>query len=166
MMKLAREQILELNEVYSRLLELSHEKTAALKGKDYDAISAITEKEQEHIDRAKALEEERMKTVAAMAQKWGVAEDKVTAQALIAKCGADEADAMRDAVQALTKTLAALRAQNEINSRLLEIKMRLASFILEASREAAKDPGNYYNNDGTELQKEEPTHPRFIDSEI
>lgn len=166
MMKQAREQIRELGEVYTELLGLAREKTEALKGNDYEKLAEISEKEQSAIDRAKAVEEARMKTITAIAEKWGVAEELVTAQALIARADAQESAPLREAVQSLSQTLRALRAQNEINGRLLGIKMKLASFILDVSRSDFGDPGNYYNNDGTEQQKDELTHPRFIDSEI
>lgn len=165
-MKLVREQIVKLNGAYTALLDLAREKTGALKGGDYEKVGGITQREEKLIERAKALEEERMQAVKVLAEQWGVAPGKITAAALIAKCGEADAAAMEKEIRALSQTLEALRAQNEINGRLLDIKMKLASFILDASREAAKDPGNYYNNDGTELQKEEITRPRFIDSEI
>lgn len=161
------EKILKLNTIYTSLLELAKEKTEVLKGKDYEAVGRITEKEQNAIDLARATERERMDCVELLAKEWGMDAERITAAMLIGKCDTDKAKKMGEAVSALSSTLRTLKEQNEKNARLLEIKLRMTSFILDAAREGGSgDPGNYYTMDGTELDRDAQTRPRFIDSEI
>ncbi len=160
-------QIEKLNEQYGELLRLAKEKTEVLKGNDHAAVACITEKEQTAIELARQTENERMESVAALAGQWGLAPQEVDAAMLIEKCAPGDAERMKNAVSALSETLRALKEQNERNAQLLEIKMRMTAFILEASSVGANnDPGNYYSMDGTELEKDVETRPRFIDSEI
>ncbi len=162
-----REKIVKLNGIYSELLRLAKEKTEFLKGSDYEAVGSITEKEEKEIELARETEKARMECVEELARTWGISSEKVSAAVLIGKCGTKaEAEEMAEAVKALSTTLSSLKAQNEINARLLDIKLRMASFILDASRVTSNDPGNYYNMDGTEQEKDALSSPRFIDSEI
>ena len=168
MIEKVRELILKLNEVYSELLLLAKEKAETLKGNDHEAVSRVTEKEQAAIDLAQQLEHARLECVGALIREWKVAGESMSLSELIEKCDPREAEAMKAAAHALTDTLEALKAQNERNAQLLEIKMRMTSFILDASRVGGGDggPGTYYNMNGTEQTQDVEARPRFIDSEI
>ena len=166
MMERVLEQLLKLGKIYTQLLELAREKTEALTHDDLTALSAVTEREQAASDQALALENERMAAVNQLAMMWGMQAENVTVSFMAGQCQGELAIQLTKAAEQLLDCLQLLRRQNDTNARLLEIKLRLAAFIMDAARTTDDGPGTYYNMNGAEQTPESMGAARFLDSEI
>ncbi|MDO5111899.1 MAG: flagellar protein FlgN [Clostridia bacterium] len=166
MMEKVLAQLLELGKVYTQLLSLAREKTDALTRDDLKALSDVTKREEEASDQAFKLENERMGMVNQLALMWGMQAENVTVAFMASQCQGELSVQLTRAAEQLLDCLQLLRRQNETNARLLEIKLRLAAFVMDAARDTGSGPGTYYSMDGTELEPNDISAARFLDSEI
>lgn len=154
-----------LAEVYAGLLDMAKEKAEALKGRDPEAVGRITDREQLEAERAREIEEGRMRAMGEVAKAWGVEAESLSAEAFIARLEGAEKARAEAAAKGLGAILRELKKQNDRNAQVIEIRLRVARFVLEAGRSEPQGPGNYYGMDGGELDNT-TDRPRFIDSEI
>ncbi|MDD4074937.1 MAG: flagellar protein FlgN [Eubacteriales bacterium] len=166
MMEKVLAQLLELGKVYTQLLSLAREKTDALTRDDLKALGDVTKREEEASDQAFKLENERMGVVNQLALMWGMQPENVTVSFMASQCQGELAIQLTRAAEQLLDCLQLLRRQNETNARLLEIKLRLAAFVMDAARDTGNGPGTYYNMNGAELEPNTLSAARFLDSEI
>ncbi len=138
------------NEAYGRLLALSMAKTPVIISADLDALSRITDDEQEIVNQINALDRKRavgMKDIATVINK-DVNTLKLTDLIDILKSRPTEQKRLAAVYDKLVDTLGQMRRVNEQNRELIQNSLEMVQFdmnVLQAYK-AAPETANYTGN--------------------
>lgn len=135
------------NTEYSKLLDLSKDKTSAIVGGNVEKMQEIFSKEQKLIDELNKLEEERMSCVTDICKVLHLSPSEVKVEQIVKllEKKPKEHDALEDAYLALKRTVNLLASVNDNNKILLQQSMDMIEFEINLARNATMNPqtGNY-----------------------
>lgn len=151
---------------YEELLRLAREKQGLLKAKDDpEALSAITQKESQLMDKAREAERARMDVIAGIEREAGLPAGSLNLESLSARAEASMGQALREKGGALSALLRELQAENETNRQILEINLSFAAFMLDLIS-SEQGPSSIYGATGGEAEEAGERISRLLDSEV
>lgn len=141
------EKLMAIINVYEELFEIAKEKNKALRMGDATVLSTLVQKEGALIERASALEEERILYVGMLAKTYGMPEQDLKMSGIIERSEGKIHQQLVNANEVLVGLLKRLKDLNDINGQLVKLHMEYTRVMLEAlaSREQA---GSIYSSAG------------------
>lgn len=138
------------NEEYQKLLDLSTGKTEVIVKGDLDALSLITEKEQEVVSRINALEASRSRTMTEIARILNTDVAGLKLETLIGLLEKKPTEQKKLAVvhDKLRATLYEMKTVNERNEELLKNAIEMVNFNLNLIQAMKKAPQTANYNKG------------------
>ena len=145
---------------YGHLLELAHERTAALRAADVDRLTELAEAEEPLLSRIRRLESARLQVVRHWADQLAVPAEHVSVTALSPLLEPHSAAALVSARDALLDTVSALDAVNQENARLLNACLESVGDSVNHLLQAVQTDPRYAQS-GTRSAQD--TTPRLTD---
>ncbi|KAB8139483.1 flagellar protein FlgN [Gracilibacillus oryzae] len=153
-------QFLEkMTELHASLLNLSKQKTEVLKEGKTDALRALLNKEQRHVQAINQIEQKRIDAVASWAKEKGV-DPNITVSSIIEEhATGDEQKALEAVTLKLAELLMELRRQEDLNRQLTTQSLQFVQLSLDMVQPSLKN-FNYGNQSG-QTQQQRPKRSVF-----
>lgn len=126
------EKLMAIIKIYRELFEIAKEKNKALRMGNAAVLSNLVQKEGELVERAAALEEERILYVGMLAKTYGMPEQDLKMSGIIERSEGRIRTQLVEANKTLSGLLKRLKDLNDINGQLVQLHMEYTRVMLEA----------------------------------
>lgn len=142
----------DVHKQHEKLMELSLQKTEALKKNDIKSLDHLLNLENQCIQRIEALEDERVKEVEVLLNRHGIVADENPALAqLLRFFDQEQQDKLIEVQEQLRATIQKLQEQNELNNELTRQSLQFVNASLSIME--PKQPTANYGRPGQAQQK-------------